>query len=328
MIRGGGILMYKVLTSQGILESYKYTTEDEFEREIVKNKNAIFGENSIYFDIKKKIGNTIPDGYWLDLTFHTEPKLYFIEVEMENHDLYGHIAEQLLKFSMAFDDNKYKLKNILMEEIANDKKKQQVLKDYIQAAKFNDETELFYHVIYEMPISIIVIIDEYTEQLERVQSKLSDEITVLEFQSYKSDNEVIHRFTPFYDNDEIDVENDEEKDVDELDTIIVPAMEDGFNETFIGENCWYAVRISAPMINRIKYIAAYQVAPVSAITYYAVVDRIEKYKDTGKYILYFKDKAKKIEKIPLGENKMAVRSCRYTNLQRMLSADTVSNLWN
>lgn len=320
--------MYKVLTKNGILEPYKYATEDEFEQEIVRNKNAIFGESSIYFDVKKKIGNTIPDGYWLDLTFHSEPKLYFIEVEMESHDLYGHIAEQLLKFSMAFDDNKYKLKSILMEEIAKDSKKQKALKEYLKESHFNDETELLYHVIYEMPISIIIVIDEYTEQLERVQSKLSDEITVLEFESYKCGNEVVHRFTPFYDNEEIDVESDSEADVDELDTIIVPAMEDGFNETFLGENCWYAVRISAPMINRIKYVAAYQVSPISAITYYADVERIEKYRDTGKYIIYFKDKAKKIERIPLGNNKMAVRSCRYTNLQKMLSTDTVSALWD
>lgn len=321
--------MYKLITNEGILKLYKYNTESEFEDEIIKNKGAIFGEESIYFSTKRKIGNTIPDGYWLDLTFHTEPKLYFVEIELESHDLYGHVAEQLLKFSMAFDDNKYKLKNILMEEISKDKEKQRLLKKYIRDPKtnFKDETELLYHVIYELPISIIVIIDEYTEQLERVQSKLSDEITVLEFESYKFNQEVIHRFTPFYDEQEINVDSEEINDVDELDTIIVPAMEEGFNETFIGENCWYAIRISAPMINRIKYIAAYQVYPVSAITYYALVDRIEKYKDTGKYILYFKDKPKKIEKIPLGENKMAVRSCRYTNFQKMLQTDTVSNLW-
>lgn len=282
--------MYKLITKQGILEPYKYNTENEFEQEIVKNKTAIFGEKSIYFEIKKKIGNTIPDGYCLDLTFHTEPKLYFIEIEMESHDLYGHIAEQLLKFSMAFDDNKYKLKNILMEEIAKDSEKQKMLKNYVQDSKtkFSDETELLYHVIYEMPISIIVIIDEYTEQLKRVQSKLNDEITVLEFESYKANGDIAHKFTPFYDDQEIDVDNEETADVDELDTIIVPAMEEGFNQVFLGENCWYAVRISAPMLNRIKYVAAYQVAPVSGVTYYASVDRIEKYKETGKYIIYFK----------------------------------------
>lgn len=318
--------MYKIVTKQGILEPYKYHTEQEFEHEIIKNKDAIFGKNSIYFNVKKKVGNIIPDGYWLDFTFHTEPKLYFIEIEMENHDLYGHVAKQFLEFSIAFDDNKYKLKNILMEEILKDSNKQRLLKEYIQnpKTKFNDETELLYYVIYEMPISIIIIINEYTKQLERVQSKLSNKITILEFESYKKNDEIVHRFTPFYNEQEI---NSNYKEREELDTIIVPAWEDGFNEVFIGENCWYAVRISVPMINRIKYIAVYQVAPISAVTYYAVIDKIEKYKDTGKYIFYFKGKPKKIEKIPLGKNKMAVRSCRYTNLQKMLSINTISDLW-
>ena len=71
--------MYKIISGSRILEPYQYKMEKEFEQKIIKNKNAVFGEESIYFDIKKKLGNTIPDGYWLDLTFHTEPKLYFVE---------------------------------------------------------------------------------------------------------------------------------------------------------------------------------------------------------------------------------------------------------
>ena len=47
--------------------------------------------------------------------------------------------------------------------------------------------------------------------------------------------------------------------------------------------------ISGAMIDKIKYIAAYQVAPVPGITHIAEVDRIEKYNDTDKYIVYFKD---------------------------------------
>jgi hypothetical protein len=33
-------------------------------------------------------------------------------------------------------------------------------------------------------------------------------------------------------------------------------------------------------------------APVSVITYYAEVANIEKYKNTGKYIVYFRNKAR------------------------------------
>lgn len=43
--------MYKLLTKQGVLEPYQYTSESEFERNVVKNKEAIFGEKAVYFDV-------------------------------------------------------------------------------------------------------------------------------------------------------------------------------------------------------------------------------------------------------------------------------------
>jgi len=67
----------------------------------------------------------------------------------------------------------------------------------------------------------------------------------------------------------------------EIDTIVVPAREDGFKECFLGENAWRAIRIHSSMIPKVRYLAAYQVAPVSAITYVAEVARIEPWKNTG-----------------------------------------------
>ena len=74
------------------------------------------------------------------------------------------------------------------------------------------------------------------------------------------------------------------------DMIVVPAQPEGFKQTFLGEHCWYAIRISGGMIDKIKYIAAYQTSPVSAVTHYASVDRIEPYGQSGKYKLIFADK--------------------------------------
>jgi hypothetical protein len=48
----------------------------------------------------------------------------------------------------------------------------------------------------------------------------------------------------------------------DIDTVVVPAREDGFREVFIGENRWYAVRIHGAMRPQIKFVAVYQVAPV------------------------------------------------------------------
>ncbi len=108
------------------------------------------------------------------------------------------------------------------------------------------------------------------------------------------------------------------------DTIVVPANEGGFVEAFLNQDCWYAIRISGGKLNEIKYIAAYQTSPVSAITYYAEVDSIEAYGDGAKYKLNFKGKAIKLEQ-PIrfiGARQGMMQGPRYTNLQKLLSAKT------
>ena len=113
---------------------------------------------------------------------------------------------------------------------------------------------------------------------------------IIEFQTYICEEEQIHKFTPFQQEIRSIVESKRPRvKIEELDTIVVPANEEGFNEVFLGENCWYQIRISSSMLERIRYIAGYQTAPISAITYYAEVKKIEKYKDSNKFIVYFKD---------------------------------------
>ncbi|MHB9140859.1 MAG: GIY-YIG nuclease family protein [Paludibacter sp.] len=112
------------------------------------------------------------------------------------------------------------------------------------------------------------------------------------------------------------------------DTVVVPAQEDGFKEVFLGENCWYAIRIGGGMLNEIKYIAAYQSAPISAITHYAEVDTIEAYGDGGKYKLNFKSAATQIEPIKFGNAKTgSLQSTRYTSFEKLMKAKSVKELF-
>jgi len=109
--------------------------------------------------------------------------------------------------------------------------------------------------------------------------------------------------------------------VKEKDTIIVPAQRDGFEREFLTNDCWYAIRISGGMLQKIKYIAAYQTAPISAITHYAPVERIEPYGEEGKYKLIFSEKATEIDSIPFADAPQGtMQGARYTNLQRLKSA--------
>jgi hypothetical protein len=83
------------------------------------------------------------------------------------------------------------------------------------------------------------------------------------------------------------------------------------------------------MLDRIKYIAGYQTAPISAITYYAEVDRIEKYKDSSKYVVHFKGPAKKMEPIKFTEKKKGVapQAPRYTTFNKLMKAKTISEVF-
>ena len=116
---------------------------------------------------------------------------------------------------------------------------------------------------------------------------------------------------------------------DDKNTVVVPARSDGFKRVFLGENCWQAIRISGGMINRIKYIAAYQTSPVSAVTHYAQVARIESYGNEGKYKLIFSAPATILDKqIPLGDSSPQIlRAIRYTNFDKLFTSESISDLF-
>jgi hypothetical protein len=114
----------------------------------------------------------------------------------------------------------------------------------------------------------------------------------------------------------------------ELDTVVVPAQKDGFEKVFLGENCWHAIRISGGMLNRIKYIAAYQTQPISAITHYAPVESIEPYGENGKYKLIFSETAIEIAPIPFANAPAgAMQGPRYTSLLKLQSAKKLAEIF-
>ena len=112
------------------------------------------------------------------------------------------------------------------------------------------------------------------------------------------------------------------------DTIVVPAQKEGFERVFLGQNSWYAIRISGGMLDHIKYIAAYQTQPVSAITHWAPVNRIEPYGETGKYKVIFSEPAKPIGPIKFGSAPSGfMQGPRYTFFQRLQNAKEVIELF-
>jgi hypothetical protein len=107
----------------------------------------------------------------------------------------------------------------------------------------------------------------------------------------------------------------------QLDTIIVPAQQDGFEEVFLGE-------IAGGMLPKIKFIAAYKTQPESKVTHYAPVASIEPYGEEGKYKLIFAEPAKPIGPIPFGNAPLgSMQGPRYTSFAKLQKARKLMDLF-
>ena len=113
------------------------------------------------------------------------------------------------------------------------------------------------------------------------------------------------------------------------DTIVCAAHADGFDDPFMKQHSWWAIRIREQHLPAVKYLAVYQVAPVSAITHYGEVDRIEPYKETGKYKLYFKGRPIPFSPaIGLGVNPhLKPQGPKYARLSVLKTAQTLDDIW-
>ena len=328
--------MERILSGDDIYYLKEYQLEKDFEQDVVKNYRHIFGNDTIYIDIKKKIGDnivTIPDGYLLDFTFPNNPRLYIIENELSVHDAYKHIGTQLLKFAVSYKQSRLKIKQYILDYLSKMPNDMTFIEKKASEMDYRNIDAMLESMIYKDTVDAIVIIDNSSAELENVLSHLSMKIDIIEFRAYENrTGNRIYKFIPF--NNEVKefvASRGGTKNVspEEIDTIVVPAQEDGFQSAFIESNAWWQIRISVSMLDKIKYIAAYRTSPVSAITHIAEVDRIEKYKDTNKYILYFKEPAREIPHIELDKDKKGVapQASRYTTYARLISATKLSEVF-
>jgi len=115
----------------------------------------------------------------------------------------------------------------------------------------------------------------------------------------------------------------------EWDTIVCAAKEDGFKSAFLKQKAWWAVRLNPKTIQFIKYLAMYQVAPISKITYYGMVEKIELYENTGKYKIYLDGDPIKLKKpIGLGKNRyLKPQGPKYTKISVLKAAKTLDDIW-
>jgi len=335
--------MSLIWTHNGAYRRVEYHSEAELEAAILEVQTELFGHHRIYLDIKKKVGakgglRTVPDGYLLDLNGR-KPRLYVVENELKAHEPLRHIAVQILEFSLSFETDQRAVKSILFNALQQQPEVKRKCEEYAAAHEFRNLDHMLDYLVYESPFAALVVIDEMPEDLENVLArKFQFGVEVLELARYESANGGrFYRFEPFLADLTEDVGTSVETskqavsraDPSDFDTVVVPAREEGFQETFLGENRWYEIRLHGTMRPQIKYIAAYRVAPLSAITHLAPVKSIEPWKDTKKFVVNFSEPAREISAIPLvkGGRVKALQNLRYTTREKLISAKTLEDLW-
>ena len=326
-------------------DSKRYVVEP-FDKEVDLEKaihvvvGELFGPTRVYLDAKKKIGGkgkvaNIPDAYLIDLSSAKEPKLYVVENELAKHEPLKHIAVQILEFSLSFETTPQRVKSIIKDQLQAAPKALQLCTQYAEANGFENVDYLLERITYgENAFNALVIIDKLIPELETVLiSRFQFPVEIVELRRFRSgEGERVYQFEPFL----ADISGEEEGgrklpalDPSEIDTIVVPSQDEGFEEVFIGENRWYQIRMHSSMIPKIKHIAVYRVAPTSAITHVAEVQSIQQWKDTNKYVVNFAAPATKIGPLKLVPKSVvkAPQAPRYTSSVRLKKAKNLNDVF-
>ena len=185
-------------------ETWTPVNEDEFEQVVKEHAKDIFGEQSVYLDIKHKLKSksgigSIPDGYVI--VFANQPHWHIVEIELSSHPLYDHIVPQVSKFINGIKNpaTQKNLVDVLYQEINSDELLRLRLKKAIGAT----ETYRFLSDLISRPPVVTIIIEEHTEPLDETVSALAhSQIKTVEFQTFAREgvglNVHAHLFEPLY----------------------------------------------------------------------------------------------------------------------------------
>jgi len=169
---------------------YSYKSEKEFENIVTQYTEDIFGQSSIYIDLKRRLTSAkgisgIPDGFLLDFERN---KLFIVEVELGSHDIIRHISNQLIRFKVAMD---------------NPSLKENLARDFYNKISKNDKKVTLKNIqnICEKKFGITILIDTISEQLVELVNVLSrdgTDVLAIPFEMYTDqNNNKIFKFTTF-----------------------------------------------------------------------------------------------------------------------------------
>lgn len=179
-------------------------TEDKFEQVVKEHTQEIFGEQSIYLDLKQKLKSgsgigSIPDGYVIVPS--DSPHWHIVEVELSFHPLHDHIVSQVGRFigGISSPNIQRGIVNAIDEEITKDDFLKVKLRKAVEPVEIH---RFLTDLVSKQPI-ITIIIEKATEELREALNILRyPQIEVVEFQTFTREgvglDVHVHLFEPVH----------------------------------------------------------------------------------------------------------------------------------
>jgi len=174
-----------------IVDGVKYklwTPKDEtkeFHPLVRDNSKDIFGENTLYFDVKHTLKSasgigSIPDAYVIGLSKPAE--WFVIESELSFHSVYDHIVKQLTKFINGIENQnaRTQILEILYDQIISD----DVLKAIVKKTIGSEDIHHFLSQLFSKQPRIVIVIDKKLPEIEEACRILKYQTDIVEFKTY------------------------------------------------------------------------------------------------------------------------------------------------
>jgi len=184
-------------------EPQRYPSEKEFENDIVASSRLLFGGSTVYIDAKKKIesktlGAAVPDGFFFDFSDSTDPQFYVVEVELSEHNFYGHVFPQITKFFAFF--NNVRLQKSLVDKLFSIVDTDPKLRTEFRRHLGHSELYKFLSDVVESSQNILLIADGPIEELAEIAQTYADTwgrmVRFLEVRRFTHGQDVIFTIVP------------------------------------------------------------------------------------------------------------------------------------
>jgi len=193
-----------------LIDGVKYelwtpSTEDELEQIVKEHAQDVFGEQSIYLDMRQKLKSgvgtgSIPDGFVI--VFGDSPHWRIVEVELSSHPLHDHIVAQVGRFISGIENPR--TQNNIVNAIYDEITKDNFLKLRLQKSiGIVDIHRFLADLVSKLPILTIIIEKASLELSEALKIlRYPQEIKVVEFQTFIRERVGLevhaHLFEPLY----------------------------------------------------------------------------------------------------------------------------------